>query len=297
MTFSVVLPYYAIRCVMEVDGAGGFQLGLPGEIPRVPSSDDDDESPVKKQKGQPSANKARPEGSRAQKRGRRKEAESKTLSLDMATLEHLLDQNCAKILKANREHAQGLLDALEERQAARFMTIERTIEGMEYTAEGFDQRLRAIEEKLQRGVPQDDESKRRWTLVFGGWEADTRKSTILTELDQAINKLEIKDLFDDPPFTTGPRRAVALCNFAAREGETEGERKGRMHKIVLSFAKQKMLTSSRKKLWAGYSKSREARMLQPIAPGSAGPLLRSRRTTSGWSSANMGLGLHGLGTR
>ena len=86
----------------------------------------------------------------------------------MATLEHLLDQNCAKILNANREHAQGLLDALEERQAARFMTIERTIEGIEYTAEGFDQRLRAIEEKLQQGVPQDDESKRKWTLVFGG---------------------------------------------------------------------------------------------------------------------------------
>ena len=49
----------------------GSSLGS-GEIPRVPSSEDDDESRVKKQKGQLSANKARPEGSRAEKGGRRK---------------------------------------------------------------------------------------------------------------------------------------------------------------------------------------------------------------------------------
>ena len=200
-----------------------FQLGLPGALPPVPLSDD--ESPAKKARA--SHNKSRGSDGRGKTPGGGAGARGKeggggqSLTLDMSTLEQLLDQQCEKILQANRQHAQGLLDQLEQRQAARFVAIERSVEGVEYTVEGFEARLKAVEEKLQRGVPKDDAGRRRWTLVFGGWDQDTRRATILSELDQA--------------FTTGPRRSVAMANIGERDGETEGDRKGRMHRIVMAF--------------------------------------------------------------
>ena len=97
-----------------------------------------------------------------------------SLTLDMSTLEQLLDQQCEKILQANRQHAQGLLDQLEQRQAARFVAIERSVEGVEYTVESFEARLKAVEDKLQRGAPKDDAGRRRWTLVSQGKNAQNR---------------------------------------------------------------------------------------------------------------------------
>ena len=141
----------------------------------------------------------------------------------MKALESLLDQQCARILQANRTHAEGLLNALEERQAARFLAIERTAEGVEYKVESFESRLKAVEQKLQRGFPQGEERDRRKnTLVFGGWNPDTRRDTILSELRQ------VDADFDNAPFTTGPRRAVALANFNTCKGESEAECKARL---------------------------------------------------------------------
>ena len=236
-----------------------YQLGVPGNLPPVPLSEGE-ESPAKRSRAEKGgANKSRDKGGGAAKPSGHEGAGVQTLSLDMSTLEHLLDQQCERILKANREHSQGLLDALEERQASRFLSIERTVEGIEYTVEGFESRLKAVEEKLQKGIPRDDESRRRWTLVFGGWDRDTRRGTILAELDQAIQKLNLQADVDEPPFTTGPRRAVALANIKAREGESESDRKARMNRLVSAFSKAKLLTSSQRKLWAGYSKTKYER--------------------------------------
>ena len=242
---------------MHVDA---FQLGIPGELPPVPLSDD--ESPSKRLRDdKQGTNKAR-----QSKHGRgggggtgQGGSGGASLTLDMATLENLLDQQCEKILKANREHSQGLLDALEQRQATRFLSIERTVEGLEYTVEGFDARLRSVEERLQKGIPKDDEGRRRWTLVFGGWDRDTRRATILAELDQAMHKLGLRDDLDEAPFTTGPRRAVALANIGRRQGESDADRKGRMHRIVTGFSKANLVTSARRKIWAGYSKTKAER--------------------------------------
>ena len=85
------------------------------------------------------------------------------------------------------------------------------------------------------------------------------KQLVLSQLEQALAKLKIQHEMDEPPFTTGPRRAVALANIGERKGETEGERRSRMHRIVVAFSKEKLLTSSGKKLWSGYSKSKPER--------------------------------------
>ena len=239
--------------------ADPFQLGVPGAMPMVPSSGEDAESPAKKSRSAPSANKAGVRERRDERVGKDKTKASKSLTLDMETLEHLLDQQCSKILAANREHAQGLLDALEERQTARFLAIERTVEGVEYTVEGFEARLKAVEEKLAQGRGLGDDPRCRWTLVFGGWDRDTRKQIILAELDQAVLRLGIKDSFDEAPYTTGPRRAIALANIAERPGEPESDRRARMHGIVAAFSRSQMLTTAKKKLWAGVSKTKAER--------------------------------------
>ena len=239
--------------------SGGFQLGAGGgnlHFPGVPDTSGD-ESPAKKQRGKDRAtrsgvNKAKKEA------GADASLQAQTVTLGLGQLEALLDKQSEKILAANRAHAQGLLDALEERQGERFMTIERSVGIVQHHVGNLEDRLAAVEAKMQHGLPKDQPERRRWTLVFGGWERDTKKSTVLAELQQACSKLMIEKEFDEPPFTTGPRRSVALANFGERAGESEADRRARMHRVVLAFAGEKMLTA-KKKLWAGYSKTKMER--------------------------------------
>ena len=73
---------------------------------------------------------------------------------------------------------------------------------------------------------------RKCTLVFGGWGVDTRKTTLLHQLDQALLGLQLKGEFDSDPFTTGARRSVALCQFKRRPGEGDQDVKQRMIHIM-----------------------------------------------------------------
>ena len=61
---------------------------------------------------------------------------------------------------------------------------------------------------------------------------DTKKNTILSELDRAVEKLGIRECFAESPFSTGPCRSIALANMAVRDGEGEVDCKARMHGIV-----------------------------------------------------------------
>ena len=81
---------------------------------------------------------------------------------------------------------------------------------------------------------------------------------VLQDLAQLIDKLHVRDFLDAPPWTSGPRRSVALANFAQRPGETAHDTRQRMHKVVMAFAGGNTNVGDRR-IWCSFSRSPEER--------------------------------------
>ena len=231
-------------------GEGMLQLGHPSTV-AVPT--DDDLSPAKKRSG---TDKAGP--NKAQRGG-----VGAGLGLTYEDMKDLLAQQSASILQANREHAQSLLDALERKHGDRLDRLDAGVSRVTAGLEGLEAKVAALEKDLRSGSrwgsEESAQDKRRNTLVFGGWEHDTKKGRILQELQQALTGLELEEHMSDKAFTTGPRKSVALLNFPQRVGESDEDRRARMHEVVLTISQSKVLTSAGKKLWCSYSKSKQQR--------------------------------------
>ncbi|CAE7623402.1 unnamed protein product [Symbiodinium microadriaticum] len=231
-----------------------LQLGLPASVPVPVEEDEADLSPAaRKRSGVDKAgpNKAKRGGGAA------------NIALTYEDMKDLLAQQSASILQANREHAQSLLDALERKHGDRLDRLDAGVSKVTSGLEGLEAKVAALERDLRAGSRLGSEDsapdKRRYTLVFGGWEQDTKKGRILQELQQALAGLELEDHLSDRPFTTGPRKSVALLNFPLRAGESDEDRRSRMHELVLTISQSKVLTSAGKKLWCSYSKTKQQR--------------------------------------
>ena len=232
-----------------------LRLGEASQVP-VPIDADEDQSPARKRGGGdkiPGANKARKEETSGRK----------NLALTYDDMKQLLAEQSASILQANREHAQSLIESLESRHGARLDKVDEQLHDVSTGLQGIEGRLLALEREVRSDRRSaSDESlgeKRRTTLVFGGWERDTRKEKILNELRQAFKGLELEAKLSDTPFTTGPRKNIALLNFPLLRDEGDEDRRTRMHDIVLAISQSKVYTSAGRKLWCSYSKSKQQR--------------------------------------
>ncbi|CAE7294337.1 unnamed protein product [Symbiodinium sp. CCMP2592] len=241
----------------------GLQLGAPGlNIPDF-DPDLDGDSPAKKRGGE-----HRVSGTNKAKRGAKGDDTSSDDSVSLANitlrdLRDLLDEQAGKILQANNSHSESLVNALEERQNARMAGMEQATKGLATTVEGVQERLAKLESLIQRGPPsvKPDDERRRQTLVFGGWERDTRRQTIVMEVTEALTRLGLTTSVDESVFTTGPRRSLALLNMPLRLQESDAARKARMHKVLTTVNSADARTSAGKKLWCSYSKTRAERQM------------------------------------
>ena len=89
----------------------------------------------------------------------------------------------------------------------------------------------------------------RMTLVFGGWPRESRRQSILQDLRRALKETQTETFLDDDPFTTGPRRSIALANFYPRTGEENSLLKRRMHNVISAFNKVGPKTSTGARIW------------------------------------------------
>ena len=129
-----------------------------------------------------------------------------------------------------------------------------------------EKRLADLEEKLDKALATEggrsaagggeDLARRQRTLVFGGWNRDTRRSELLAELKQALSSLQVTRFMDDDPFTTGVRRSIALAGFKQRQGETFEDMRGRMQLVCRAFFESEVTGKQGKRLWCNWSKSR-----------------------------------------
>ncbi|CAE7462659.1 unnamed protein product [Symbiodinium necroappetens] len=204
-----------------------LQLGLPNQVP-VPNDNFDEPGP---------------EGRGSPKRARGAGTGVKMPAPEGVTLEaiqQLLAQQSATIMEAQR----ATLTQLEARQDAKLQGLEKRIVDQSHVSHNLHTAIKDLEDRMARvessgkqassSAPQDP---RRLTLVFG-----------------------IGQQFDSAPFTTGPRRSVALCNFQPRERESASDTRSRMMTIINAVnAAQAHLVGGEKPLWCSFSRTPEER--------------------------------------
>ncbi|CAE7371853.1 unnamed protein product [Symbiodinium necroappetens] len=183
----------------------------------------------------------------------------------MDALRSLLAEQSVSLLQAQQLQMTTALTAFEERQVGRLEKLEQKVGGqsdavsdLQTQVQDLAERLAKVENRPQSAVGSGPD--RRSTLVFGGWGMDTRRSTLLHQLDQALLGLQIKGDFDSDPFTTGARRSVALCQFKRRHQESDQDMKQRMLRIMQVInASQVNIQGATRPLWCSFSKSPEER--------------------------------------
>ena len=229
---------------------GGSRLA---EVTRVPeSSDDEDGSPKRRRHEHPVSPMRRSPDSSG--------------SFDWGMLRQMLQEQKADIIAASQEQTTGLLRRLDEKYEQRFLKVEQGCEGLLGKVSTIDSRRTRVEELLRSGggvASAGDggslDAKRKFTLVFGGWNQDTQRRVIVSEVEEALDRLDLRRHLDSSPFTTGPRRSVALLYFGPRAGEPESDRKGRMHDVLQALLQAKPVTSHGKKMWVALSRSKQER--------------------------------------
>ena len=187
-------------------------------------------------------------------------------------LRSLLADTQAAILKAQDATIKTAMSQLEHRQESRFQDLEKSVEAgtkrqdvVEAALHELQARLAKVEEGSttastngqNKGV---DEQRRKLTLILGGFPRDSRRKQVVDTIAKLLRKHKLRDLCDEEPFTTGPRRSVALLPFRVRNGEGPSDARARMHRVlgVLSKARE-ALEGSDRVLWVGVSKTKEER--------------------------------------
>ena len=108
-----------------------------------------------------------------------------------------------------------------------------------------------------------DGGGRRPAIVFGGWKEDTARQELLTQLEVALQAAGVSNerLLDEKPWTSGPRRSVALAAFEVRKDEDYRTMERRMLRAVSLINEHKKANQSKGevKIWAAVSKDAGAR--------------------------------------
>ncbi|CAE7941965.1 ZDHHC3, partial [Symbiodinium sp. KB8] len=173
-----------------------------------------------------------------------------------------------------QQQTSQLVETQEAAVAKEVATFERVVEervgAAEHRVDTVEQRLASLEAKLDKALGQgglpvagadgaDDAMRRQRTLVFGGWERETRRADLLGELQKALETLRVAKLLDEPPFTTGVRRSIALAPFRQRDNESFTQMRERMQQIIRAFYDSEVVGKQGRKLWCNWSKSRVER--------------------------------------
>ena len=230
---------------------------LTGKAVRIPDDDDDElMSPSAKRaalsSGEPSS-------------------KPREVAVTEDVLRKLLADQSQQFLAAQSAALAEAISGLEKKQDVR-------MSGIEGKLSEHEERFRDLEKRLAEGLEasrsetsstragsdsSDMEFRRKTTLVLGGWQRDTRRSVILSDVSSFFGKLGIdSSLVDNEAFTTGPRRNTALLNFKIRAGEGLTAVRQRMLKVIQMTAKGELtVSSSGKKFFATYSKTPAEREL------------------------------------
>ena len=183
--------------------------------------------------------------------------------VDIGTLRALMAEQSARLLESQQRHLHQMLEKRDVEFQERFGAVDARMDRqdgqivrrmVEDIAKGGSSRSDGGSTKMSMGGL----DRHRHTLVWGGWPRESRRQLVLQDLAQLIDRLHVRDFLDAPPWTSGPRRSVALANFAQRPGETAHDTRQRMHKVVMAFAGGNTNVGDRR-IWCSFSRSPKER--------------------------------------
>ncbi|CAE7762198.1 unnamed protein product [Symbiodinium sp. CCMP2592] len=223
------------------------RIGLPGEVfPPLPEDDADlDEG----------------KGESPNKRSRaNKQPDTTVQGLTMDAFRLLLQEQSRTLLVAQKEQLDASLAELEQKQATKMEALEEKVDQQQSQYQDVLKQLRDMGDRVQqlegREGSQGRSPDRRHTLIFGGWCAQSRRAIILGQLGEALKALALHDNLDQAPFTTGPRRSIAMTNFQQRPGESEGAVRDRMMKVLLTVNNARVeLQGGNRPMWCSFSRT------------------------------------------
>ena len=234
----------------------GGERHRPDETMRVDESDD--ERRPKREA---------PLGGTSPPKSRRGEA---TITED--TLRQLLQDTQTAILTAQQDNLTKAMRDLQVAHDKRFATMEDQLQEQTTVTTDLQDQLTALASRVSKVEDgsttasaelgnNTDTMRRKLTLVIGGSAVDTKRATILDKVNSLIADLKLKELTDESPFCTGPRRTCALLPFKVRTGEGVPEAKDRMHRVLsATVASKTPVAGMTWPPWCGVSKTPAERL-------------------------------------
>ena len=200
----------------------------------------------------------------------RKASGSSGDGVTVALLQQLMEDQTRTLLRSTQGQLDAALGKLEESLETKISGLDDRVDRVVLATEQADQRIKVLEDQVAAlvagGGPgrvqpgdRDGAARRQHTLVYGGWPRESRRKQILQQLADALKSLDVTDLLDDAPFTTGARRSMALSSFVIRPAESFQQMRSRMHRVLRALAESDVKLPDGRKLWCSFSKTPEER--------------------------------------
>ncbi|CAE7832402.1 unnamed protein product [Symbiodinium sp. CCMP2592] len=216
---------------------------MPGENVSIPASSDDEDG------GRSPAKVAR--------------AANGDQAVTLSDLRAILLEQTKQLQESNQSSVDKAFLRMEKSLDSKLGEFEGRVSGIDDRVGALEKQIEELLRRDRAGEPvgggRDDADRRARTLVYGGWARETRRKIILDDLAGLLSSLQVSDLLDSDPFTTGARRSMALSSFKQRAHESFADMRSRMHKIVIAFAKGGLEIKGGGRAWCSFSKTKAER--------------------------------------
>ena len=235
---------------------------VPGTVPEttaLPGSDDEGMQGGKRE-------------ARGSPKKPRRSMDNDDHGISLESLKELFSEQAAKIHESQRlamsemmQNLRGELEGHSQSLRAELQVTEAKVDKVDVQMQDVLARVAKLESQGASGQGASAsgraDDRHKFTIVYVGWERESSRKTILSQLAAAMDRLELTKLTDAPAFTTGPRRSLALQSFTIRPGECYTSMRNRMSVIIATLANTTVLLGDTdRKLWASFSRTKEARM-------------------------------------
>ena len=208
---------------------------------------------------------------------------------DLETLKTLLADQSAMLLEQQRNNMSDMMSSLREEMKGgeakilgKVQAQQEQLSTLQAGQASVATRLQALEEGAKQGVSKEvldrlqrletsgasssastqepmSNDRHRYTLIFGGWQRDTSRKTIVQQVHDGLRELQVASLTDFPAWCTGPRKSMSLMTFRVRQYEDYQGMRDRMAQIVGAVNRKQVVVTNGGRMWAGFSKPRAER--------------------------------------
>ena len=139
------------------------------------------------------------------------------VTVDVATLRTLLQEQSKGIMEANEGQLQRGLDRMENKQQEMFNILHQRIDGTSSKVDMLEKTVLALQNRIDQMEHSPKSTRasttdigvrdRKLSLVFGGWDKGTRRPVILKDLEETTAIPLLSWTYSTSPTKRASRRA------------------------------------------------------------------------------------------